>query len=402
MKVAGIIAEYNPFHLGHAHQIRFLREAGFDFVVICMSGDFVQRGAPAIIDKYTRARMALSGGADLVLELPSLFAVSSAEYFAAAGVKLLAALGCVDTLCFGYEGEAPGEIRTLLCSLADYLNEEPASFRTLLGERVRDGLSYPAARAKALSDAFPEAGGFLSHPNNILALEYTRAIRRFGLSLSLLPIPRTDDGYHGVRSAEGIRALLFSGESADDYLPAEAAKLLRHAAASSHLTAPNDFSPMLLYQLLREDDFTKYADCSRDLSKKLLKVRSRAATFSELVSFLKTKDLTYTRISRVLMNILLDHRQETLDAYERADSKNTLYAKILGFRRDRSPLLSVLKQSASIPLVSKCADASGLLSADQHRLFSLDIHASKVYHLVDSAKTGTHFPNDFEHPLEIL
>lgn len=253
-----------------------------------------------------------------------------------------------------------------------------------------------------MSDTLPEAGDFLSRPNNILAVEYTRAIRRHGLSLSLLPIPRTDDGYHGVRSAEGIRALLFAGEPADDFLPPEAAGLLQRAVASSCLTTPNDFSSMLLYRLLREEDFTKYADCSRDLSKKLLKVRSLASTFSELVSFLKTKDLTYTRISRVLINILLDHRQETLDTYAHADSEDTLYAKVLGFRRDCSPLLSFLRQQTLLPLISKCADASNLLSADAHRLFSLDIHASKVYHLIDSAKTGIHFPNDFEHPLEII
>ncbi len=402
MKVAGIIAEYNPFHLGHAHQIRYLKESGFDYVVVLMSGDFVQRGAPAIVDKFARARMALTGGADLVLELPSLFAVSSAEYFAGAGVRLLAALRCIDTLCFGYEGAGDTDIRPLLCSLADYLNEESAPFRTALGAFLRDGLSYPAARAKALAESFPEADVFLSRPNNILALEYTRAIRRLGLDMDILPIPRTDDGYHGTRSAEGIRTLLFSGEPAASFLPAEAAMILTDAIASTGLTAPNDFSSMLFYQLLWEDDYTKYADCSRDLSKKIAKVREHASTFSELVSLLKTKDLTYTRIARVLINILLDHRQETLDYFANADGKNTLYGKPLGFRRDASPLLSFLKQHTKIPLVSKCADESDLLSAEAHELFSLDIRSSKVYHLIGSAKTGTHFPNDFEHPLEIL
>ena len=179
MKVAGIIAEYNPFHHGHAHQIRLLKEAGFDYVVVVMSGDFVQRGAPAFIDKFTRTRMALTGGADLVLELPSLFAVSSAEYFAGTGVRILGALGCMDTLCFGYERVEEiddADVKPLLLSMAEYLNQEPAAYQAALAGLLREGKSYPAARAAALQDAFPKAAPFLSKPNNILALEYTRAI----------------------------------------------------------------------------------------------------------------------------------------------------------------------------------------------------------------------------------
>lgn len=402
MKVAGIIAEYNPFHLGHAHQIRLLKEAGFDYVVVCMSGDFVQRGAPAIVDKYARTRMALSCGADLVLELPSLFAVSSAEYFATAGVRLLASLGCVDTLCFGYEGDFGPEIKSLLAALADYLNKEPVSYQTALQAFLRDGFPYPAARAKALSQVFPEAASFLQYSNNILALEYTRAIRRFAPGLELFPIPRADDGYHGMRSAEAIRTLLFSGEPIEAYLPAEAFAALSEAIDTQGLTASNDFSAMLSYKLLLEEDFSGYADCSEDLSRKLIKVRSRACTFSGLVSLLKTKDLTYTRISRVLLNIMLNRRQETLSAFSGEGKKNALYAKMLGFRRDASTLLSAVKKSAEIPYLSKNADAAALLHSDAMRLFSLDICASKIYHLVCSEKTGTLFPNDYEHPLEIL
>ena len=437
MKVAGIIAEYNPFHHGHAHQIRLLKEAGFDYVVVVMSGDFVQRGAPAFIDKFTRTRMALTGGADLVLELPSLFAVSSAEYFAGAGVRILGALGCMDTLCFGYERVEEiddADVKPLLLSMAEYLNQEPAAYQAALAGLLREGKSYPAARAAALQDAFPKAAPFLSKPNNILALEYTRAILRYGLSMKICPIPRTDHGYHAdltdpaasavsasdvpdkVRflsasddsdtvcflSAEGIRSRLLAGEPADAFIPRNAYTVLSEAMASRGLTTADDFSALLFYKLLPEKDFSGYADCSPALSQKLLKGRSASCTFSGLASLLKTKDLTYTRISRVLFNIMLDHRQEDLAFFSGSETEKTLYAKILGFRREAEPLFSRIKKSAGIPLVSKAADASALLSPGAFRLFSLDIQASKVYHLIDSERTKLRFPNDYEHPLEIL
>ena len=192
MKTIGIIAEYNPFHNGHAYQIAELkRKTNADFVVIAMSGDFVQRGAPAIIDKYCRAEMALLCGADLVIELPAVWAVSSAEDFAMAGVTLFDKMGCIDGICFGAESDQLPQLK----SIAGVLAEEPDIYRSALSSYLKKGLAFPAARAAALSDYFKSTGmnfliSILDTPNNILAVEYLKALKRRNSAMTPILIPR--------------------------------------------------------------------------------------------------------------------------------------------------------------------------------------------------------------------
>lgn len=403
MKIAGIIAEYNPFHNGHAYQIRRLREAGFDYVITLMSGDFVQRGAPAIIGKFMRARMALLGGSDLVLELPSLFAVSSAEYFAEYGVRLFDALGCIDTLSFGCE--TPDE--DLLQKTAAILNEEPDTYKETLKSLLKSGSSFAASRAAAVSEILPEAGNILSSPNNILAVEYCRALQKAGSSMALLPILRNDSGYHSDTpredfcSAEGIRSRLLSGEDVSPYLPEGTLKLLSENQ-SSPLIFPEDFFTLLRYRLLAEDDFSVFPDCSDALSARIRKYRVKTLSMEELISTLKTKDIAYSRVSRVLTNILLNRKAEDLSFYRSAPLKDFSYAKALGFRKSSEALLGKLKEHSSLPLVTKYSAAEKELSADAYRLFCMDIFASRVYNLVCSEKTGRLFQDDYQRPLEII
>ena len=184
MKVAGLVAEYNPFHNGHVHHLAETRRIpDADYVVAVMSGNYVQRGTPAVIDKYERARMALMGGADLVLELPSLFATASAEVFATAAVSLLYQLGVVDTITFGAEYTDLDTLR----KIAMVLNHEPESLQRDLRDALRTGVNYPSARAQALSSYFGDEianlDEILDKPNNILGIEYLRAIERLGTSL---------------------------------------------------------------------------------------------------------------------------------------------------------------------------------------------------------------------------
>ena len=196
MKTIGIIAEYNPFHNGHAYQIAELkRKTNADFVVIAMSGDFVQRGAPAIIDKYCRAEMALLCGADLVIELPAVWAVSSAEDFAMAGVTLFDKMGCIDGICFGAESDQLPQLK----SIAGVLAEEPDIYRSALSSYLKKGLAFPAARAAALSDYFKSTGmnfliSILDTPNNILAVEYLKALKRRN-SATLQPLRMTSSAF---------------------------------------------------------------------------------------------------------------------------------------------------------------------------------------------------------------
>ena len=178
MKTAGIIAEYNPFHTGHEYQINYIKEKlRTDYIVIAMSGDFVQRGTPALFSKYVRAEMALRSGADLVLELPVSISSASAELFARGGVQLLDGLGVTDILCFGSEC---GDTDALM-ELAKILAEEPEAFQDALRRNLKDGMTFPKARSMALSAVFPEAEKYqqlLSSPNNILGIEYCKAILR--------------------------------------------------------------------------------------------------------------------------------------------------------------------------------------------------------------------------------
>ena len=209
MKVVGIIAEYNPFHKGHAYQIRYAKERlGADYVIVAMSGPFTQRGTPALFDKYSRAGHALACGADLVLELPVVYATASAQIFATGGVALLQNAGLVDTLLFG--SECPD--LAALKNIADMLSEETPAYQALLRQALQEGSSYAAARAKALEN--PAYAKILAQPNNILAIEYLGALSRLDSSMTPLCLQRQGAGYHetsldeDMASAYGIRHFL--------------------------------------------------------------------------------------------------------------------------------------------------------------------------------------------------
>ena len=213
MKIAAVIAEYNPFHNGHAYQLHEIRrQTGADFILVMMSGDFVQRGAPACIDKYARCRMALNAGADMVCELPIYGALGSAEIFAESAVSLLNHLGCIDYLCFGAETIAP----SLFDAIIPILSDEPEEYKSLLQTGLKNGMNFPAARSQALCSLLGDARccGILNQPNNILAIEYMKALYKSKSRIRPFPIKRSGAGYHstditaGFSSATAIRRQL--------------------------------------------------------------------------------------------------------------------------------------------------------------------------------------------------
>ena len=246
MKITGIIAEYNPFHNGHFHQIEQVKKYGADYVVIVMSGDFLQRGTPALLDKWTRTQMALSAGADLVIELPAVFATASAQYFARGGVSILDKLGCVDTISFGCESD---NIR-MIHEISSYLRKEPALYKEHLQSFLKEGNSFPKARELALTLCLgKEAAAFASSPNNILALEYCISLLERDSKMNILPIKREGSGYHDANleaatlpSATAIRELL-QKETSDDllkYVPKSVYSILNEH--SLDYVWQNDFS----------------------------------------------------------------------------------------------------------------------------------------------------------------
>ena len=406
--ITGIIAEYNPFHNGHAYQIEQARLlTGCDFLVVVMSGDYVQRGAPAVFDKYTRARMALACGADLVLELPVACSCASAEFFASGAVSLLDGLGCVDFLCFGSES---GDLQSLM-EPARILAKESPVFQEALRRGLSLGLSFPAARKEAFR-ACASNPDILDLPNNILGIEYLKALLQRESSIKPVTIKRKGQGYHdtlldsGFASASGIRRFLKQEEAPLSALPAlkeslpdPVMEVLKDTLAHTLPVWEEDFSMLLRYELLRQSasDLTRYADISPDLGRRLKNCADKFSSFSEFVALVKTKDVTYTRITRALFHILLNLTGE--------DTRNAVampYARILGFRKDHSRILGLLKENSRIPIIPKAADYKTYLTPDLQPLFEKDLFAANLYETIAAAKQKRAFLHDLKRSPVIL
>ncbi|MBP5254147.1 MAG: nucleotidyltransferase, partial [Lachnospiraceae bacterium] len=366
MKICGLIAEYNPFHNGHLHHIEQARAlTGCDYLVVVMSGYYVQRGTPAVIDKYARTRMALNGGADLVIELPTLFSTASAETFATAAVSLLYQLGCVDAICFGTEA---GDL-TALQKIAQVLNHEPESFQEDLRDGLKMGLNFAKARSVALENYF---GGeidrldeLIETPNNILGIEYLRAIDRLNAGITPYTVKRWATDYHSVRvyedtaSATALRYMLYEEDAIDRITPYVPAFITREFALKLGISTPvraDDFSMILQDRLLmHRDHLTDFLDFSSDLADRVNNILPDAYTFKEWASALKSKAYTRTRINRALLHVILNIREEDLEAYR--DEDYCMYARILGFREAASPLLTKINRSTALPMIGKMSGA---------------------------------------------
>ncbi len=421
MNVTGIIAEYNPFHNGHLyHLTQARRETEADFLVVLLSGDFVQRGEPAILDKWTRTQMALLCGADLVLELPAFAATGSAEYFARGAISLFSASNLIRFLSFGSES---GDLASL-SRAASFFAHEPASYQKMLRQELKKGLSFPIARQNAFSswqqqteNHFPLApvqtqdskktddlSVLLSFPNNLLAIEYLKALYR--LKSPILPhtLTRVGSGYHDVSfvgqfgSASGIRnAISSSGtlDSVKSQLPDGVFDLWQTSWAQSSPIGLEDFSSLLHYRLLsfsERFELSDFYDLSPDLADRIFRIRQSYTTFSEFAMLLKTRQLTYTRVSRSLIHLLLNMKQKTADAFfENAAA----YFRILGFRKSATPLLAALKKKSDLPIITKLADARQLLNASALSVLHQDLYNSAVYHAAVAQKYPGHIYNEY-------
>lgn len=407
MNTVGIIAEYNPFHNGHAYHIAQAKEiTGADYCIVIMSGNYVQRGIPAIMDKVLRTRAALMCGADLVIELPVHYSSASAEYFAAGAVSLLDRLGVTDCLCFGSEC---GSIEPLL-HLCDILSSESAEFKSLLQKHLKAGSPYPKARNLALSEAFPQLAdelALLQHPNNILGVEYLNALRKRGSRITPYTISRKGADYHDASlntaysSALAIRNSLMQNSDISllkEFIPASV-----YEDQKLFPLFPDDFSPLLAYKIIQEQDvgFSVYFDIDKDFSDKIKKLFDSYTGFSSFCDALKSKNMTYTRISRNLLHILLNIYQADIDLFCSQDY--VYYAKILGFNKESAPLLSKIKADSSIPLISKMADAANLISSENGRkMLMQEIQADDIYRMAIQQKFHAHLPNEYQRQIVII
>ncbi len=411
MKVNGIVAEYNPFHNGHKYHLENAKKATkADYTIIAMSGNFMQRGTPALLDKFKRAEMALQNGADLVLELPVYYAASSAEYFAMGAVALLDKLGVVNNLCFGSEC---GDLEILQMIARIYM-EEPEEFTNALRNNLRHGMSYPLARTNAFLQYEPSLRQYrevFSSPNNILGIEYLKALLKRNSGIQPLTTMRSGAAYHDNRlgsshcSALAIRHAVFSREDTkylSAHMPETAYDLIVSSLKEERPLHIDHFSSALLYKLLSESEsgFDQYLDVSSDLSDKIRKNLYRFDSFSGFCDLLKSKEMTYTRISRCLLHILLNMKKTTMESYIAMDYAP--YARVLGFRKDATPLLSAIKEHSSIPLITKLADAKGILSQDALAMLKQDIQRNSIYESTAALKVKRPMRNEYRTPIVIV
>ena len=408
MQTVGIIAEYNPFHKGHAYQIEEAKKAAnADFAVVAMSGNFVQRGAPAIIDKYTRTKMALEGGADLVLELPVPFATAAAPIFAEAGVSLLTRLGCVDALCFGSES---GNIDSLINS-ARTLQEEPPEYKALL----REGNSYP----KSVQMAMHSIGTLLTtSPNDTLGVEYIKALLASGSTMKPFAVKREGNDYHdtklslGFASASAIRSQIecesaSSISSLSAFLPETSFSLMEKAISHTFPITEDDFS-LALGMIINAGKMTNginllhAAEMTPELYDRIQRIlcTGQAFTFSELAQNLKTKNITRARINRALLHCLLSISQDDMELFRASGFCS--YARILGFKSNASLLLKAVKNNSNIPVITKLADAKNKLDETGNKILSHELASSFLYRQAVWCKFHETLPDEFRAGIVII
>ncbi|MRN55219.1 nucleotidyltransferase [Paenibacillus monticola] len=389
MTTVGIVAEYNPLHNGHVHHFKEAKRlSGAEKAIVIMSGPFTQRGEPATVSKQARTEMALHMGADLVIELPVAYAIQPAEWFAFGAVSLLEATGVVDSLCFGSEAGTLGS----LLPLAKYLAEESSELKGEIRRRMALGSSFPAAYSAAAASAWEgsllgqenplDASELLRQPNNSLGLHYLISLQRLQSKIQPLTVPRTGAGFHdplqagsAIASATAIRKLLQEGGSPASYMPSYSLSILeREYTAGRGPLGLEDFQTPLKHLLTTRSaaELQFIQDMNEGLEHRLLRLMPQLEQFTvtSLLTLLKSKRYTQTRLQRLLLHVLLNHSKEELASPILAQGPG--YIRILGFRESGRTLLKQMKQSATLPVVMRPSLCS-------HPQLERDLQAATVY-----------------------
>ncbi len=409
MKAVGLVTEYNPFHNGHLYHLNKAMElTGADISVAVMSGDFVQRGEPAVLDKYTRASMALNSGVNLVIELPVNYAVSSAESFAAGALKVLDYIKA-DSIAFGSESgdiEGLSELAHILCDNEDMLYKEISKY-------TANGISYAAARQKTVEKLTDkDTAEMLTSSNNILAVEYLKAIIKNNYAIKPYTVQRQGDSYNDtdIRSEYASATALRENLKADnisEYIPVKAGLIL---SSNTNYIYPDDIIEVLFTRLLDIlfasnydknvfiENVMQYPDVSKEIAGRLYKSamdmitrtvpqRSEskdnwAFSFGSLCEHIKTKEVPLSRIKRALVRITLGLDKKHMEKYA-----NEPYIRVLGFDKKGQEYLSYIRKTVEVPLVTKTADYKEILLDD--------IHAANIYNMIVAGKYGVKELGDF-------
>ena len=415
MKVTGIIAEYNPFHKGHEYHLKETRSTlGSDYIVVVMSGNYVQRGAPTIIDKYSRAEMALRCGADLVLELPSCYSTASAEYFAFGGVAILDKLGVVDDLCFGTESldrqidkNDPEILIRKFSEIAELLIEEPPQYKEVLQKSLREGMSMAAASSEAIGAVLgQEYVALMARSNNILGVEYLRALKILKSSIKPEPVARMLSAHkdtqitQGFSSATAIRNAIFNQydlNSLSNTVPEAVYEILMDRYLVTFPVFRDDFSIILGEKLLSAesaDDLEQYFGVSKDLANRFMKLRNEYRAFNQFRELSYTKNINKATVGRALMHITLGIRDTDMTKLYYKHNLNAV--KVLGFRENAAPLLSEIKKKGTIQMVTKLADYQPDPDHDGADMIMQTTRMDLLYRMVAMNKFDVEIPTPFE------
>lgn len=387
-KVLGIISEYNPFHNGHLYHLEQSKKlSGCDYTVAVISGNFTQRGSTSLVDKWEKTRMALANGVDLVIELPVLYSISSAENFADGSIKILNSLGIVDTLSFGAE---TSDI-AVLSKIADVLTVEPTEYKNILSHELKKGLSFPKARENALLMYLGDIrkySGVLSSPNNILGIEYLKALKKYKSNINPICIKRIESDYNSINfsnniaSATAIRNLV-KNKSFDiikDLVPESTYSILIDNVQNGHIVEDlSIFEKEIIYVLRKMsiEEIANLPDVSEGLEYSIKKAADSCNSIVELLNLVKSKRYTSTRIQRILLYALLGITKKDMQV-----SKTTKpYVRILGFNNFGKTLLSEIARNNPklniITSVKKFTDSNS--NKNFNLLLNKDIFATNVY-----------------------
>lgn len=385
MNITGIITEYNPFHNGHLLHLNTAKKVtGCDGVICIMSGNFVQRGEPALIDKWKRAEMALLNGVDLVIELPTFYSVSSAEFFAKGAINILNNIGIVNNVFFGSEC---GDIK-LLYKIAKLLTYETEELQLNIKENLKSGITYAKARERALikilnEDSLTEV---LSNSNNILGIEYIKAIIKCNSNMKPLTMKREGSKYNDKElnttfsSATSIRENFKKGSDLDflkSYMPNQSLNLLDNLIKSNYsFVFEEEMYNFIKYRLLTNCiNFNNLFEVKEGIDNKLLKEIYYSSSYEDLIFRVKSKRYTYTKISRLLSQIFF-----SLDNYsfDELIKEENLYARVLGFNNTGRLILKEMKKTSSIPIITKVP------KNNDNQLLDLDIQSTKAYSFLNN------------------
>ena len=387
--VLGIIAEYNPFHNGHLYHLLKSKEAvKADSVIAVIGGNFTQRGEPSLLDKWCKAEMAIKNGADLVIELPVLYSISSAENFADGAIKILDSLKIVDCISFGTEAEDLNKLNII----ANTLFKEPKEYKDMLSLFLKDGTSYPKAREQALINYLkdPTFASILSSPNNILGIEYLKALKKYASDIRPINFKRVDNGHLSLdyasefASATAVRNLVYSNRMRDvkTYIPPASFTILSEELKNGHFVKDiSRFENIIIYNLrnMSEEEIANLPDVSEGLEYLLKKAVNSCNTIWELINIVRSKRYTETRIKRILLYSLLKITKKDMAV----SKKTTPYIRVLGCNEKGKNLISQINKANPklniITSVKKFEDVN--LNKNLKTLLDKDILATNIYTL---------------------